>query len=108
MPLFIHINKRRGNKDWANLQETCNRKILSIIFEPQTTVSISVKRNSKHTKEAIKKSLPYDSDVLTIQKCTSAAAIELNCQLYQNLITKSLLVFATQQTKGSDTKQFFS
>lgn len=34
----------------------------------------------------------------------AAAAIVINSQLYQKMISKSLLAFATQQTKGPKTK----
>lgn len=51
------------------------------MFEPHTTVSITVKKEFKHTKEALKKSLPCDSDVqrsTILLKYTSAAVIEIN------------------------------
>lgn len=44
------------NRSTGNMQQ----KKLSIMFEPQNTVS---RKEFKHTKEALKKSLPYDSDV---------------------------------------------
>uniref|UniRef100_A0A7N6FFY6 Short-chain dehydrogenase/reductase 3 n=1 Tax=Anabas testudineus TaxID=64144 RepID=A0A7N6FFY6_ANATE len=61
-----------------------------------------------------RKSLPYDSDVqcstilFTFTSALAAAVVEINWKFDQNLISKSVLAFATQHTKGPNTKQLFS
>lgn len=77
--LFTLTNSAGTKTRQTNLRETCNRKILSIMFEPQNSVH-NHKKKIKHRKEALKKSLPYDSDVLRstiLLKYTSAAVIEI-------------------------------
>lgn len=58
VPLFIHNNKQCRDKDqtWTDLRETCDRKIWSMIFEPQDTVPRKV---FKHTKRRAKQ-IPHE------------------------------------------------